>query len=170
MWRVQPSKGTDVFIEILLKEAQERAKGFSQNMVFEKPIHVLVVEDNKMNQMVMRKLLSSFSDMSFSVVENGKEAIDTLKKEVYDLILMDLQMPVMDGYEATQIIRSGKLQGVAVSIPIIAVTADAMEETRQRVLNIGMNDYMTKPVKRDLLFDKIKTYIDYKKENLSVVA
>ncbi len=163
-------KGTDVFIEIPLKEAQARAKVLNQEMVLKNPIHILVVEDNKLNQMVMRKLLKSFSDVTFSVVENGKEAINALAKEVYDLILMDLQMPIMDGYEATEVIRSGQLGVVARRIPIIAVTADAMEETRQRVLNLGMNDYMTKPVKRDLLFQKIKGCVEDKDDALSIVA
>jgi CheY-like chemotaxis protein len=156
------NKGTDVFIEIPLKKAQVQTEKLNVDAptVEENPLHILVVEDNKLNQMVMRKLLGSFSSVSFSVVENGSEAIEALKKDVYDLILMDLQMPVMDGYEATKLIRSGELGKAIGQIPIIAVTADAMEETRQRVLDIGMNDYMTKPVKRDLLLEKIKCCCD----------
>jgi len=122
------------------------------------PKHVLVVEDNKLNQMVMRKLLSSSSHLSFAVVTNGQEAIEALKKDVYDVVLMDLQMPIMDGYEATKIIRSGELGSAIGKIPIIAVTADAMQETRQRVLDLGMNDYMTKPVNKDLLFQKVENH------------
>lgn len=64
-------------------------------------------------------------------------------------------MPVMDGYEATEIIKSGNLGKTIEAIPIIAVTADAMEETKQRVLNLGMNDYMTKPVDKSALLEKI---------------
>ncbi|MGC1471037.1 MAG: response regulator, partial [Psychroserpens sp.] len=90
-----------------------------------------------------------------TIVDNGQEALDILQKETYDIILMDLQMPVMDGYEATEIIRSGSLGQSIGKIPIIAVTADATETTKQHVLNIGMNDYMTKPVKKELLLDKI---------------
>ncbi len=152
------NRGTDVFIEIPLKRVDEARNSITSNQSKElkSPIHILVVEDNKLNQMVMRKLLSSFDNVSFSVVENGKEAIDALKKGVYDLVLMDLQMPEMDGYEATERIRGGELGKVIGGIPIIAVTADAMQETRQRVLDLGMNDYMTKPVNRDLLLQKIK--------------
>lgn len=152
------NKGTDVFIEIPLKELNKpnlSDLSCGSNLI-EKPLHVLIVEDNKMNQMVMRKLLSSLNNVTFSVVNNGQEAIDTLKKDVYDLVLMDLQMPIMDGYEATSLIRSGTLGKSIGKIPIIAVTADAMDETRQRVLELGMNDYMTKPVKKDLLYQKIK--------------
>ena len=150
--------GTDVFIEIQLKEINKpnfTDLDYSGDFI-EQPIHVLIVEDNKMNQMVMRKLLNSLNNVTFSVVNNGQEAIDTLKQDVYDLVLMDLQMPIMDGYEATSLIRSGTLGKTIGKIPIIAVTADAMDETRQRVLELGMNDYMTKPVKKDLLYEKIK--------------
>ena len=113
--------------------------------------------------------MSSFDNVTFSVVENGKEAIEALKQSVYDLVLMDLQMPEMDGYEATELIRGGELGEAVGSIPIIAVTADAMQETRQRVLDLGMNDYMTKPVKRDLLFQKIKNCSEIN-TNLNIVA
>jgi signal transduction histidine kinase/CheY-like chemotaxis protein len=159
------NKGTDVFIELPLKQAQFRREiaADDNGVVLEKLLHILVVEDNKLNQMVMRKLLGSFTSTSFSVVENGYEAIEALKEDVYDLILMDLQMPIMDGYEATKLIRSGELGKTIGVIPIIAVTADAMEETRQRVLEIGMNDYMTKPVNRDLLLQKIKGCCDKRK-------
>lgn len=118
-------------------------------------LHVLVVEDNLLNQMVMKKMLNSYTNVSFSMANNGTEAIDALKKDSYDIVLMDLQMPIMDGYEATRIIRSGELGKTVCNIPIIAVTADAMEETHKKVLDIGMNDYMTKPINRDLLFKKM---------------
>ena len=78
-------------------------------------------------------------------------------------------MPEMDGYEATERIRSGDLGRTVGNIPIIAVTADAMQETKQRVLNLGMNDYMTKPVKRDELFQKIMKCAEYRSE-LNIVA
>ncbi|WP_179344534.1 hybrid sensor histidine kinase/response regulator [Winogradskyella ursingii] len=159
------NKGTDVFIEIPLKQV---AKIDTQDLIEDnnstlKPLHVLIVEDNKLNQMVMRKLLGGLINVSFAVVNNGKEAIDTLKNEVYDLVLMDLQMPIMDGYEATTIIRSGELGEVVGSIPIIAVTADAMEDTRRRVLELGMNDYMTKPIKKELLVEKMQGCIKHHK-------
>lgn len=165
----EQNKGTEVFIEIPFQETLEKKSLVeNKNDLQEKSLHILIVEDNKLNQMVMRKLLQGFLNTTFSVVENGKEAINSLQKEVYDLILMDLQMPIMDGYEATELIRSGKFGKTIGSIPIIAVTADAMEETRQRVLSLGMNDYITKPVKRELLLKKIN---DCTKTNtLSIVA
>ncbi|MHA7056248.1 hybrid sensor histidine kinase/response regulator [Aquimarina sp. M1] len=151
-------KGTDVFIELPIKEIHNEEVNVRSNDNPLRPLHILVVEDNKLNQMVMGKHLESFSSISFSIAENGKEALDMLQEETYDLILMDLQMPIMDGYEATKFIRSGSLGMTISNIPIIAVTADAMEETRQHVLHIGMNDYMTKPVVRELLLKKILLY------------
>ncbi|WP_052184248.1 hybrid sensor histidine kinase/response regulator [Psychroserpens sp. Hel_I_66] len=152
----QEEKGTDVFIELPLEYIPKADAPTNDDIQTQSnPQHVLVVEDNKLNQMVMRKLLSSSSHISFAIVDNGQEALDALKNDVYDIILMDLQMPIMDGYEATKIIRSGQLGLEIGGIPIIAVTADAMQETRQRVLGLGMNDYMTKPVNKELLFKKI---------------
>ncbi|MBR9846303.1 MAG: response regulator [Algicola sp.] len=154
----EQDKGTDVFVELPLKQISKANLNAPKTEVNPNTSskHVLVVEDNKLNQMVMRKLLSSSYIITFAVVDNGKEAIEALKKDVYDVILMDLQMPVMDGYEATKIIRSGVLGDSIGKIPIIAVTADAMQETRQRVLDLGMNDYMTKPVNKELLLKKME--------------
>lgn len=148
-------KGTQVFIDLNLKSLVQQTPIAETENNNKTPLHILVVEDNKLNQMVMRKILSSTSHVSFAIANNGQEAIDELKKDVYDLVLMDLQMPIMDGYEATQIIRSGELGNAINSIPIIAVTADAMQETRKRVLDLGMNDYMTKPISKKSLFEKI---------------
>ena len=154
----EEGKGTNVYIDLPIKALAKRKRPIVSKTEVEninQPLHILVVEDNLLNQMVMRKLLRGSSHISFAVVNNGNEAIEALKKDVYDIVLMDLQMPVMDGYEATKIIRSGELGKTIGEIPIIAVTADAMQETKQKVLDLGMNDYMTKPVNKDLLFKKI---------------
>ncbi|WP_204344608.1 hybrid sensor histidine kinase/response regulator [Psychroserpens algicola] len=150
-------QGTNVFIELPLQyieDVEAPNAQISQNAKLKQ--HVLVVEDNKMNQMVIKKLLATNSQMSFFVVNNGQEALEALKNDVFDIVLMDLQMPVMDGYEATKIIRSGQLGLTISEIPIIAVTADATEETQQKVMALGMNDYMTKPINKDVLFKKME--------------
>ena len=121
-------------------------------------MHVLVVEDNVMNQMIMKKLLASSEFLSIQIANNGEEALAQMQEKRFDLILMDLQMPVMDGYETTEAIRGGALGEAYRQIPIIAVTADAMQETKQRVFKIGMNDYLTKPVRKDLLLERISIY------------
>jgi CheY-like chemotaxis protein len=103
---------------------------------------ILVAEDNDINQLVM---LSMFERMGYraEVVENGAQAVEALRKNTYDVVFMDLQMPVMDGIEATKQIRieHGPKRPI-----IIAVTADAFPEDRARCLNAGMNDYLAKPI------------------------
>ncbi|WP_417196511.1 7TM diverse intracellular signaling domain-containing protein [Bizionia sp.] len=149
--------GTDVYIDIPLEINREKQQKplnpLNNDSNAEK--HILIVEDNVMNQMIMKKLLQMNSKFTFEVAENGLKAINMLKETCFDVVLMDLQMPIMDGYEATEIIRSGQLGLKNKNIPIIAVTADAMQETQQKVIDMGMTDYMTKPVNKALLFDKI---------------
>ncbi|MDD7887908.1 hybrid sensor histidine kinase/response regulator [Flavivirga sp. 57AJ16] len=147
--------GTDVFIDLTLKSVAKESMVTSSGLNNKMPLHVLVVEDNKLNQLVMKKILGNASQITFSIANNGQEAIEALKKDVFDMVLMDLQMPIMDGYEATHIIRSGELGASIHTIPIIAITADTMQETKKKVLDLGMNDYMTKPVNKELLFKKI---------------
>ncbi|WP_044625329.1 hybrid sensor histidine kinase/response regulator [Neotamlana nanhaiensis] len=158
----EENRGTDVFIDLPLKTiAKERILDLPKTN--KPPLHILVVEDNKLNQMVMRKILSSEPNFTFAIAHNGHEALETLKKDIYDLVLMDLQMPIMDGYEATEIIRKGGIGNAVINIPIIAVTADALPETKARALQLGMNDYLTKPIDKDLLINKI--YNNYYAKN-----
>jgi PAS domain S-box-containing protein len=103
---------------------------------------VLVVEDNKINQLVARKFLENFG-MHVTIAENGIEGLECVKKELFDLILMDLHMPGMDGKEATREIK--KLDPPLNSIPIIALTADANAMVREEVMDLGMHAYITKP-------------------------
>lgn len=104
----------------------------------------MVVEDNPVNQMVLKGILKK---LNFDVLtaENGKVAVDALSGKEVDVILMDCQMPVMDGFEATRQIR--KLENRNAEIPIIAVTANAMAQDRDNCINAGMSDYLSKPVK-----------------------
>ncbi|MBR9776573.1 MAG: response regulator [Cytophagales bacterium] len=118
--------------------------------------HILIVEDNALNQMVLKVILGKWSNTSFKIANNGLEAVEMLKTQTFDVVLMDLQMPVMDGYEATQAIRSGASGTNNSNIPIIAVTADVTQKARNKVFEIGMDDYMTKPVKKEEIYNKIK--------------
>lgn len=164
----EPQKGTDIFIDLPLQDVSKSTDMPTEAQTENKaiPLHVLVVEDNKLNQMVMRKILGSSPHITFEVANNGQEALDFLVKDNYHLILMDLQMPVMDGYEATKIIRSGALGDNIKAIPIIAVTADALQETREHVMDLGMNDYTTKPVNKGVLLSKMNTLANTKKTDL----
>lgn len=119
---------------------------------------VLVVEDSTMNQMVVCKVLESMG-VETSIANNGKEALELLQKESFDAVLMDGQMPVMDGYEATRIIRSGSQKGIDQKIPVVALTAHAMSGEDQKCFDAGMNDYLTKPLDRNKLSDVLGKYL-----------
>jgi signal transduction histidine kinase/CheY-like chemotaxis protein/HPt (histidine-containing phosphotransfer) domain-containing protein len=110
-------------------------------------IHILIVDDNIMNQDLMANILHYWG-FTFSIASNGREAVAQVSQGHFDLVLMDIQMPEMDGYSATIEIRN-VLQN---SIPIIAMTAHAMSGEREKCINLGMNDYISKPVnEQDLL-------------------
>ncbi len=111
--------------------------------------HILLVEDNKVNQMVASKMLAGMG-LTVDLAENGEKALAALAEKRYDLVLMDCQMPVLDGYQATKAFRSQESQGDQ-RLPIIAMTANAMEGDRQKCLDAGMDDYLAKPVKKELL-------------------
>ena len=117
---------------------------------------LLVVEDNAINQMVIKMITKKWLNTTVVYANNGQEGLDALQQQRFDLVLMDLQMPVMDGYEATIAIRNGEVGDNNKNIPIIAVTADVMETTKIRVKEIGMNFYISKPLKNDTLFLAIK--------------
>ena len=112
---------------------------------------VLVVEDNPVNQQVAAAMLESLG-VSFRVAANGTQAIERISLEPFDLVLMDCQMPEMDGFEATAEIRNRQRQGsLRRGLPVIALTANAIEGDRERCLAAGMNDYLSKPFTREQL-------------------
>jgi CheY-like chemotaxis protein len=116
------------------------------------PMRILVVEDNPLNQLLITRLLEKMGYKA-DLANDGLEALEQLNKSVYDLVLMDVQMPNMDGLEATRNIR--KLHG---SSPLImAVTANAMVEDREDCLRAGMDDYLSKPVNVELFMDKLES-------------
>jgi len=107
--------------------------------------HILIVEDNLVSQRVTQRLVRKLGYES-KVVGNGREAVDAFKNEKFDLILMDCQMPILDGYAASREIRKIESQQGG-HIPIVAVTAHTLEGNRERCFESGMDDYITKPVK-----------------------
>ena len=120
---------------------------------------ILVVEDNKMNQMIISVVTKKWLNTKVIYVDNGQEALEAFTKNHFDIVLMDLQMPIMDGYEATIAIRNGEAGAHNSNIPIIAVTADVMETTKRRVKEIGMNNYLSKPIKKETLYEAIKELV-----------
>ncbi|MEZ4849879.1 MAG: response regulator [Bacteroidia bacterium] len=121
-----------------------------------KGLNVLLVEDNELNQMVTRKLLTDWG-IVLDIANNGREGIQRLNQNNYDLILMDVQMPEMDGYEATRYIRS-EFAAPKKDIPIIALTATALSGIDDECRKAGMDDFISKPIEVNSLFAKIAQY------------
>lgn len=120
-------------------------------------IHILIAEDNPINQILASNILES-SGFQFSVVENGELAIEAVKNEHYDLILMDCHMPVMDGFSCTKIIREQQL--IDAGIPIIALTADVIKGIQEKCEQAGMNDYLSKPFKQEQLIELLNKWLN----------
>lgn len=118
---------------------------------------ILVAEDNKINFFVVNKFLTGWG-IKVTHAENGRLALDRLKEDNFDLILMDLQMPVMDGFEASRIIRNSEDKRVC-NIPIIALTAAMMSDNEEKVADIKINDYIMKPFRPQDLSERITKYI-----------
>lgn len=119
---------------------------------------VLVVEDNVTNIVIIKGLLEKFNVRS-EVAEDGSKALELLAANEYDLVLMDCQMPVMDGYETTRRIRKAEHAVLDKGIPVIALTAQAMRGDEDACISAGMNDYLTKPVEPALLYDKLNKWL-----------
>ena len=117
--------------------------GSGEEPVILQPLRILMAEDNAINQMVVRAFLKP-TGHDLVVVNNGREALEAVKTGAFDVVLMDIQMPVMDGLAATRAIR--ELPGPAGQVPVVALTANAFSEDREVYLRAGMNDHLTKPI------------------------
>nr|WP_255476715.1 ATP-binding protein [Mucilaginibacter sp. AK015] len=120
-------------------------------------LRVLIAEDNPVNVMLMKKLLSKWKIVP-TIAENGERAVEIMQYGNFDIILMDLQMPVMNGFDASMEIRKMPDPAKA-NIPIIALTASALFDIREQVINAGMNDYVAKPFKPDELMEKMQNLV-----------
>lgn len=123
-----------------------------------KSLNVLIAEDNELNQKLISRLVQN-KGHKYTMAENGKEAIEELRKDNFDIILMDIQMPEMDGLEATKFIRADKSGDFNSKIPIVAVTAYAFAEDRERCKNAGMNDFIPKPINYEKLQSVLETIV-----------
>ncbi|TYQ23592.1 PAS domain S-box protein [Pseudanabaena sp. UWO311] len=155
-WKPQPrdlltSQGSTFYFTIALlinqtinQPATVLAKEIEINENFAKkfPLRILLVEDNRVNQMVAKLMLKRLGYQINAIANNGLEAVQAVQNDSYDLILMDVQMPEMDGLTATKMIR----QGLKSPVRIVAMTADAMPEDRQACLDAGMDDFISKPI------------------------
>jgi CheY-like chemotaxis protein len=121
-------------------------------------VRILVAEDNVVNQKVALRILDKLGYRADAVAD-GKEALRALETIPYDLVLMDLQMPEMDGFEATGVIRDPRSRVRRHDIPVIAMTAHAMKGDRERCLEAGMDDYISKPVTALALNDILEKHL-----------
>jgi len=160
----KPVKQIEVLNTIMLVLSKDRTKEIKGTLITkysiresQKRLNILIVEDNIINQKVAAHILQKFGN-SVYLANNGIEAIQALKKKEIDLILMDIQMPKMDGLKATKKIREEE-ENTGKHIPIIALTAHAMQRDKERCLNAGMDDYISKPLKYEELFEAIDRVI-----------
>ncbi len=134
--------------------SDDKSMADKPQFVSQKDARILLVEDNVINQRVAKVLLDK-AGLHCEIVSNGQEALDALDSHHYDLVLMDVQMPVMDGFAATRKIRQRGMN----DLPIIAMTAHAMKGDRERCLNAGMNDYLEKPINAERIYQLLRHYL-----------
>jgi signal transduction histidine kinase/CheY-like chemotaxis protein/HPt (histidine-containing phosphotransfer) domain-containing protein len=154
-------KGSEFFVELEYKlpdlaQLYSEALAVQEEQISLQKIRVLIAEDNPMNQQLVRHLMKSWS-IEHDLVNTGAEAVEALKKSGYSIVLMDIQMPEMDGYTATSVIRNE----LGMDIPIIAMTAHAMVGEKEKCLQLGMNDYVSKPIKETVLYNIIARHAQH---------
>jgi len=137
------------------KPPPEPRAAFKKPVALESKAHVLLAEDDQINQIITRKMLENMGCL-VQLANNGREALEKWENEIFDLIIMDARMPVMDGYEAAAEIRRRSHPGQ--HIPIIALTAHAIEGSRERCLAAGMDDYISKPMDYQVLEEKLERW------------
>ena len=155
-----PGQGSTFWFTACLKRGKELqlAEAPNPNMPeaqINRDARILLVEDNEINQEIACMLLEA-KQVSVDIAHHGGEAVSMVKANLYDLILMDIQMPVMDGLEATRLIRQ---LDCGQSIPIIAMTANAFEDDKQRCIEAGMNSFLAKPIEPDVLYRELAHWI-----------
>lgn len=151
-------KGTTFFFSLqFIKSSLKKIDSDSKSVEIKDLSHIkiLIAEDNEMNQMVVKKFLKKWNIRPDFAI-NGQEAVEQANLQNYDIILMDLQMPEVDGFEATKRIRS--LGGHFKNIPIIALTASSLIDVKDKIYSSGMNDFIPKPFNPSILYEKIVKY------------
>ncbi|MEA1884385.1 MAG: ATP-binding protein, partial [Thermotogota bacterium] len=151
-FKSEAGKGSEFFFRVPVKRATdeeiqscelEKNESDETEEIPEISLNILVAEDNQVNQSIIKEVLSGFG-WNYQLVNNGKEAIEAAKDDDFDVILMDVMMPVMDGLEATELIKALPEKS---KIPIIALTASVTEADLQKVFQVGMDAYIPKPIK-----------------------
>ena len=148
----QIDQGTIIGFEIPLNTIP---KGSNQTKYFPLDLHLLITEDKFINQKILKLILKNFS-CTCDIANNGQEAVDLYHPSKHDLILMDIRMPIMDGKEATKLLK----EKYGEEVTIIGLSAESMEIDKRKYINLGMMDYIAKPISIQLLYDKLT---DFKK-------
>ncbi len=161
------NKGSHFWFTVKVQKSSTKASGYNklptkQQHIKQYKAQVLVVDDNVTNQFVAKGVLESFG-LAVDLADNGRHALEALEFKAYDLVFMDCQMPIMDGYAATKAIRSQKLKLENHDIPIIAMTASAMKGDRENCIAAGMSDYITKPIEIKIVEQALENWLS--KEN-----
>ncbi len=143
----EPGKGSRFTIHLPLQPASATGSGAAKasGEQPQRPLRILLAEDNRINRILATELLVRRGH-TVETAADGQEALEKLRQGTFDLVLMDVRMPIMNGVEATQAIRSATLPGVDAEMPIVALTAYALAGDRQHLLDAGMDDYLTKPI------------------------
>lgn len=155
----------EIFTENRLKQPELKTiteKNTANEIVFSQGYRILAAEDNKMNQFLLQYIFKQWN-VDYKIAQNGKEAIDLLRNEKFDLVLMDIQMPVMDGYEAATLIR----RDLKSAIPIIAMTAYVLQGEKDKCFANGMNEYFPKPIDELNLKQLLAKYIPTNNANIT---
>ncbi len=158
---------TAIMIALGIKEVEPETELAAEDQILKaevRPLRILVAEDTPFNQKFITRLLGRWGHEPV-IAENGQKALDIYSEDEFDLILMDVQMPEMDGFEATTAIRELEKQSGR-KTPIIAMTAHAMKGDRERCLEVGMDDYVSKPISSDMLLASIQALTPIKSQEL----
>lgn len=164
-----PNVGSTFYVSLpfdigeVITEVDNTHTALPANFDFSK-LTILLAEDNLINQKVASMTLSRIG-CHYEIVNNGREAVEAFKRSKWDIILMDIQMPEMDGLEATRIIREEERKFKVIPSFVAAMTADAMPETREKCMNAGMNSFISKPFKPTDLNDLFLNYLSHKQQS-----
>jgi len=171
---IKPIKQSELLDAILISlghSGEEEAQVVTRYTIQEarRRLNILLAEDNMVNQKLAITLLQGRGH-NIVAADNGREAVELLEREEFDLILMDVQMPELDGFEATRIIREKEKKEDLPPIPIIAMTAHAMKGDREQCIEAGMNDYVSKPINAKELFEVIEKISEKNRDNRPITA
>jgi len=164
----QVGRGSTFSVTLPFKRIKQSAKQQKQSATELPPLHgtVLLAEDNPVNTMVAKKMLSSFG-LTVIHASNGAKAVESFKQDVFAAVLMDIQMPEMDGYDATLSIREWEKQQQCEQTPIIALTANVLSADRAHCFEVGMDDFLPKPIKMAALHKTLDHWLQKENANLS---